>query len=102
MHKLLYLLKKKINKSVLMTIIEFEKRFLILPEIAISSFFLSSGSHFNPPFTLAVYLCGQIRLNMVVPYLVSQLLGGLLGAAMAKVRSPPMLLGPLNDLCSTP
>lgn len=43
-----------------------------------------SGSHFNPPFTLAIYLCGGMELNMVVPYLACQLLGGVLGAAMAK------------------
>ncbi|XP_034076043.1 aquaporin-8b [Gymnodraco acuticeps] len=46
-----------------------------------------SGSHFNPPFTLAIYLCGGMELNMVAPYLVSQLVGGVLGAAMAKVMT---------------
>ncbi|XP_051570209.1 aquaporin-8-like [Myxocyprinus asiaticus] len=43
-----------------------------------------SGSHFNPPFTIAVYLCGGMELKMVAPYLVSQFTGGLLGATMAK------------------
>ncbi|KAM6957202.1 aquaporin-8b [Aplochiton taeniatus] len=47
-----------------------------------------SGSHFNPPFTLAIYLCGGMKLKMVVPYLISQLLGGVIGAAMAKVMTP--------------
>ncbi|XP_041813279.1 aquaporin-8b [Chelmon rostratus] len=46
-----------------------------------------SGSHFNPPFTLAIYLCGGIQLNMVVPYLACQLIGGVLGAAMAKAMT---------------
>ncbi|XP_059204011.1 aquaporin-8b [Centropristis striata] len=46
-----------------------------------------SGSHFNPPFTLAIYLCGGMELNMVAPYLASQLLGGVLGAAMAKLMT---------------
>ncbi|KAJ7989709.1 hypothetical protein DPEC_G00307340 [Dallia pectoralis] len=46
-----------------------------------------SGSHFNPPFTMAIYLCGGIELYMVVPYLVSQLIGGVLGAAMSKVMT---------------
>lgn len=64
-----------------------------MPKIAISSFLLSSGSHFNPPFTLAIYLCGGMQLSMVVPYLASQLLGGVVGAAMAKVRPPPMCSG---------
>ncbi|XP_051743755.1 aquaporin-8b [Ctenopharyngodon idella] len=43
-----------------------------------------SGSHFNPSFTIAVYLCGGMKLKMVPPYLISQLTGGLLGAVMAK------------------
>ncbi|KAM9716299.1 aquaporin-8a.2 isoform 1-T1 [Menidia menidia] len=47
-----------------------------------------SGSHFNPPFTIAIYLCGGIELMMVGPYLVSQLIGGVLGAGMAKLISP--------------
>lgn len=46
-----------------------------------------SGSHFNPPFTIAIYLCGGMELMMVGPYLVSQLIGGVLGAGMAKVCS---------------
>ncbi|CAL9698827.1 unnamed protein product [Knipowitschia caucasica] len=47
-----------------------------------------SGSHFNPPFTIAIYLCGGLELMMVGPYLVSQLIGGVLGAGMAKVMTP--------------
>ncbi|XP_072312459.1 aquaporin-8-like [Eucyclogobius newberryi] len=47
-----------------------------------------SGSHFNPPFTIAIYLCGGMELMMVGPYLVSQLIGGVLGAGMAKVMTP--------------
>ncbi|XP_053193756.1 aquaporin-8b [Scomber japonicus] len=46
-----------------------------------------SGSHFNPPFTLAIYLCGGMEMHMVAPYLASQLIGGMLGAAMAKVMT---------------
>ncbi|XP_029540909.1 aquaporin-8a.2 [Oncorhynchus nerka] len=46
-----------------------------------------SGSHFNPPFTIAIYLCGGMKLFMVVPYLISQLLGGVLGAAMSKMMT---------------
>ncbi|XP_069012105.1 aquaporin-8-like [Embiotoca jacksoni] len=47
-----------------------------------------SGSHFNPPFTLAIYLCGGMELMMVGPYIVSQLIGGVLGAGMAKLMTP--------------
>ncbi|XP_017274015.1 aquaporin-8 [Kryptolebias marmoratus] len=47
-----------------------------------------SGSHFNPPFTIAIYLCGGMEFIMVGPYLVSQLIGGVLGAGMAKLMTP--------------
>ncbi|XP_047465382.1 aquaporin-8-like [Mugil cephalus] len=47
-----------------------------------------SGSHFNPPFTIGIYLCGGIELTMVGFYLVSQLIGGVLGAGMAKMMTP--------------
>ncbi|XP_072549572.1 aquaporin-8b [Salminus brasiliensis] len=46
-----------------------------------------SGSHFNPPFTMAIYLCGGIELFLIVPYVACQLTGGLLGAAMAKLMT---------------
>lgn len=46
-----------------------------------------SGSHFNPPFTLAIFLCGGMEMSMVLPYLVCQLIGGVLGAAMAKLMT---------------
>ncbi|XP_061080510.1 aquaporin-8-like [Conger conger] len=46
-----------------------------------------SGSHFNPPFTIAIYLCGGMELSLVVPYVISQLIGGLLGAAMSKLMT---------------
>lgn len=46
-----------------------------------------SGSHFNPPFTLAIYLCGGMEMSMVLPYLACQLIGGVLGAAMAKLMT---------------
>ncbi|MCJ8738449.1 hypothetical protein PDJAM_G00036080 [Pangasius djambal] len=46
-----------------------------------------SGSHFNPPFTLAIFLCGGMQLAMVIPYLISQLVGGVLGAAMSKLMT---------------
>uniref|UniRef100_A0A3Q0R5T8 Aquaporin 8b n=1 Tax=Amphilophus citrinellus TaxID=61819 RepID=A0A3Q0R5T8_AMPCI len=48
-----------------------------------------SGSHFNPPFTIAIYLCGGMELIMVGPYLVCQIIGGVLGAGMAKMMTPP-------------
>lgn len=67
-----------------------EQPFVSLAVCMISPFsnlllLFSSGSHFNPPFTIAIYLCGGMELAMVGPYLVSQLIGGVLGAGMSKV-----------------
>ncbi|XP_057201103.1 aquaporin-8b isoform X2 [Triplophysa rosa] len=69
-----------------------------------------SGSHFNPAFTVAVYLCGGMQVKMVVPYLVSQITGGLLGAAMAKgmtstenyAKAQVVLLGAVNGKSKSP
>ncbi|XP_053413398.1 aquaporin-8 [Nycticebus coucang] len=47
-----------------------------------------SGGHFNPAVSLAAMLSGGLTLMMLLPYWISQLLGGLLGAALAKVVSP--------------
>lgn len=47
-----------------------------------------SGSHFNPPFTIAIYLCGGMEMMMVGPYIVSQMIGGVLGAGMSKMMTP--------------
>ncbi|XP_060951182.1 aquaporin-8-like [Limanda limanda] len=47
-----------------------------------------SGSHFNPPFTIAIYLCGGMELMMVAPYLACQVIGGVLGAGMSKMMTP--------------
>ncbi|XP_050629819.1 aquaporin-8 [Macaca thibetana thibetana] len=47
-----------------------------------------SGGHFNPAVSLAATLIGGLNLVMLLPYWVSQLLGGMLGAALAKAVSP--------------
>ncbi|XP_069342487.1 aquaporin-8 [Eulemur rufifrons] len=46
-----------------------------------------SGGHFNPAVSLAAMLSGGLTLVMLVPYWISQLLGGLIGAALAKAVS---------------
>ncbi|KAA8581201.1 hypothetical protein FQN60_002782 [Etheostoma spectabile] len=66
-----------------------------------------SGSHFNPPFTIAIYLCGGMELMMVGPYLVSQLIGGLFGAifgevAMTCLVTMVVLLVAVNSKTKTP
>ncbi|XP_065776400.1 aquaporin-8 [Muntiacus reevesi] len=47
-----------------------------------------SGGHFNPAVSLAAMLVGGLRLTMLFPYWISQLCGGLIGAALAKAVSP--------------
>src|ERR1700748_2547550 len=55
-----------------------------------------SGAHYNPAVTLAVLVRGRIELREAVGYWISQLLGGLLAAALVSVvapaQSPPMTL----------
>ncbi|XP_058142152.1 aquaporin-8 isoform X2 [Dasypus novemcinctus] len=47
-----------------------------------------SGGHFNPAVSLAAMLIGSLNLMMLFPYWISQLCGGLIGAALTKVVSP--------------
>ncbi|XP_004782333.1 aquaporin-8 isoform X2 [Mustela putorius furo] len=47
-----------------------------------------SGGHFNPAVSLAATLIGGLNLVMLLPYWISQLCGGLIGAALAKAVSP--------------
>ncbi|NP_001106153.1 aquaporin-8 [Sus scrofa] len=47
-----------------------------------------SGGHFNPAVSLAAMLVGGLHLTMLLPYWISQLCGGLIGAALAKAVSP--------------
>ncbi|XP_062999235.1 aquaporin-8 [Elgaria multicarinata webbii] len=44
-----------------------------------------SGGHYNPAVSLGAWLIGGLNMVMVIPYWISQLLGGLLGAGLAKV-----------------
>ncbi|XP_027715512.1 aquaporin-8 isoform X2 [Vombatus ursinus] len=46
-----------------------------------------SGGHFNPAVSLAVMLIGGLNYMMLIPYCVSQLCGGIIGAALAKAVS---------------
>lgn len=48
-----------------------------------------SGGHFNPAVSLAATLIGGLNLTMLLPYWISQLCGGLIGAALAKVGDHP-------------
>ncbi|CAM9649838.1 aquaporin-8 [Lampetra fluviatilis] len=43
-----------------------------------------SGGHFNPAVTAGVAVVGGVNLRLVIPYWVSQLVGGMLGALLAR------------------
>ncbi|KAM9425884.1 aquaporin-8-like [Pholidichthys leucotaenia] len=43
-----------------------------------------SGGHLNPAVSLSVYLCGGMELLMLVPYVIAQMAGGMIGAFLTK------------------
>lgn len=45
----------------------------------------SSGGHFNPAVSVCVYLIGGMEVILLVPYIISQMLGGVIAASLAKV-----------------
>lgn len=44
-----------------------------------------SGGHFNPAVSVSVYLIGGLNVILLIPYVMAQLCGGLIGAGLAKV-----------------
>ncbi|MBN3306892.1 AQP8 protein, partial [Amia calva] len=49
-----------------------------------------SGGHFNPAVSLSVYLIGGLNIILLLPYMVAQCCGGLLGAGLAMAISTPV------------
>lgn len=47
--------------------------------------FFCSGGHFNPAVSVSVYLSGGLNVMLLIPYIMAQLCGGLIGAGLAKV-----------------
>eukprot|EP00064_Thunnus_orientalis_P023573 superscaffoldBa00009046_g23820 len=47
-----------------------------------------SGGHFNPVVSLSIYLCGGMELPLLVPYVLAQMSGGMIGAGLAKSIYP--------------
>uniref|UniRef100_A0A7N6BGK6 Aquaporin-4 n=1 Tax=Anabas testudineus TaxID=64144 RepID=A0A7N6BGK6_ANATE len=47
-----------------------------------------SGGHFNPAVSLSVYLCGGMKLILLVPYVLAQISGGMIGAGLARAMYP--------------
>ena len=45
-----------------------------------------SGGHLNPAVTFGVFLSGAIAPGVALGYVISQLVGGMVGAALTKVR----------------
>lgn len=54
-----------------------------------------SGAHYNPAVTVAVFLRGRCKASDVVPYILSQLLGGVGGSVLALYLIPPALAQPV-------
>lgn len=52
--------------------------------IAIAIFGEISGGHFNPAVSVCVYLIGGMEVILLVPYIISQMLGGVIAASLAK------------------
>uniref|UniRef100_A0A4W5QNG7 Aquaporin-4 n=1 Tax=Hucho hucho TaxID=62062 RepID=A0A4W5QNG7_9TELE len=49
-----------------------------------------SGGHFNPAVSVSVFLIGGLNIILLVPYILAQICGGMIGAGLAKVISPAM------------
>jgi len=54
-----------------------------------------SGAHYNPAVTLAVWIRGRVAAKDVVPYWISQLVGGFLAVRAVKVLSGGTLPAPI-------
>ncbi|XP_053467625.1 aquaporin-8-like [Ictalurus furcatus] len=57
--------------------------------IVIALFGEISGGHFNPAVSVSVYLIGGLNVILLIPYILAQLCGGLIGAGLAKSISLP-------------
>ncbi|XP_060795683.1 aquaporin-8a.1 [Neoarius graeffei] len=58
--------------------------------IVIGVFGEISGGHFNPAVSVCVFLVGGMELILLIPYVLVQMLGGMIGAGLAKAISPPI------------
>ncbi|KAJ8345025.1 hypothetical protein SKAU_G00292180 [Synaphobranchus kaupii] len=57
--------------------------------IVIAIFGAISGGHFNPAVSLSVSFIGGLNVALLVPYILAQLCGGMIGAGLAKAISTP-------------
>ncbi|XP_023263905.1 aquaporin-8-like [Seriola lalandi dorsalis] len=56
--------------------------------VLITVFGQISGGHFNPAVSLSICLCGGMELLRLVPYILAQMCGGMIGASLAKAICP--------------
>jgi aquaporin Z len=61
-----------------------------------------SGAHFNPAVTLGVVLNGKMRVGTALLYVISQVLGGLVGALLSIAITSPTSVPPLLPSSSAP
>ncbi|MFT7798944.1 aquaporin-8-like [Arapaima gigas] len=57
--------------------------------IAIAVLGQISGGHFNPAVSVSVCLIGGLQIVLLLPYILSQMLGGLIGAGLARAIATP-------------
>ena len=58
-----------------------------------------SGAHYNPAVTLSLALSKKMSMSQVVPYWISQLAGGLVGAVLASIiLGKSLAFGPATDV----
>uniref|UniRef100_A0A7N6A5D6 Aquaporin 8a, tandem duplicate 1 n=1 Tax=Anabas testudineus TaxID=64144 RepID=A0A7N6A5D6_ANATE len=60
-----------------------------------------SGGHFNPAVSLSVYLCGGMKLILLVPYVLAQISGGMIGAGLARPMSSELAKCMLGEVMMT-
>uniref|UniRef100_A0A4W5R0D2 Aquaporin 8 n=1 Tax=Hucho hucho TaxID=62062 RepID=A0A4W5R0D2_9TELE len=52
-----------------------------------------SGGHFNPAVSVSVFLIGGLNIILLVPYILAQICGGMIGAGLAKAAVSLPLIG---------
>ena len=57
-----------------------------------------SGGHYNPAVTLAILLRGKITMNEAIPYMIFQIVGGILAALLAVWLASMNMEGKTMDL----
>ncbi|KAF9920162.1 hypothetical protein FBU30_010043 [Linnemannia zychae] len=65
------------------------------------AFFRISGSHFNPAISFSSLITGHLNIPRFVMYFISQLLGAMLGVALARGTTPSgQQIGQVNELAN--